>query len=62
MTRRPLTVHAYVHDGVTDHRGTSYCAAAGCGLPERHPRHTLPAPDPDQAALTARMLGDRDED
>lgn len=64
MTRRPLTVHAYVPDeaGVADHRGTRYCAATGCGLPEKHPRHTLPDTDPDSRAITARMLGDRDED
>lgn len=63
MTRRALSRHAYVPDeGVADHRGTRYCAATGCGLPQRHPRHTMPDTDPEVREVTARITGDRDED
>lgn len=69
MTRRPpapsrLTTHPYVADeaGVADHRGTRYCAAPGCGLPEKHQRHDLPDTDPETRAITARITGEHRED
>lgn len=67
MTRRApppsrLKTHTYTADPSVppDRDGRHYCT---CGAPELHPRHTLPTPDPDTRAVTARITGeDRDED
>lgn len=64
MTRRPparsrLKRHPYTPDTTVpaDREGRSYCT---CGAVKDHQRHTLPTPDPDQTALTARITGDKD--
>lgn len=62
MTARAsrLGTHLYTADLTVpaDRAGRRYCT---CGAPEDHQRHTLPDTDPDQAALTARITGDRED-
>lgn len=41
-----------------DQGGRLFCR--WCGLPRRHPRHTLPDVDPDQTAAEARRIGERE--
>jgi hypothetical protein len=51
----PLAVDPDVPADLAGHR---FCT---CGAREDHERHTLPTTDPATRALTARMVGDRED-
>ena len=55
-----IRTHAFISDGIADHRGRPYCCI--CGLIEVHPCHELPKQPAEADERDAAVLGESNEE